>query len=106
MAARSRMRPAHWIVLALVLAPVWKVVEPFLRTGPKAVSAEAVAGGRLLFNHEWTANDPLAKGDGLGPVFKATRIGSRSLPSTWTYLGSGTASSLHRWVIMAATFSG
>src|SRR5262249_8988627 len=28
--------------------------------------------GRTLFNHDWTANDPLAKGDGLGPVFNAT----------------------------------
>ena len=26
MAARSRIRPAHWIVLVLVAAPAWKVV--------------------------------------------------------------------------------
>lgn len=71
MAARSRMRPAHWIVLALVLAPAWKVVERITRPGPKAVSAEAVAAGRELFNHEWTPHDPLTKGDGLGPVYNA-----------------------------------
>ncbi|MEO2091937.1 MAG: di-heme oxidoredictase family protein [Gemmataceae bacterium] len=40
--------------------PVW--------FGPSASAAE-VAAGRELFEHEWSANDPLASGDGLGPVF-------------------------------------
>lgn len=40
--------------------PVW--------FGPSASAAE-IAAGRELFEHEWTANDPLASGDGLGPVF-------------------------------------
>lgn len=72
MAARSRMRPAHWIVIALVLAPAWKVVEHFSRPGPKVVSAKSAAEGRILFNHDWTVKDPLTRGDGLGPVFNAT----------------------------------
>ena len=38
--------------------------------GPSA-SASEVAAGKDLFEHEWTPNDPLAKGDGLGPVFNA-----------------------------------
>jgi mono/diheme cytochrome c family protein len=38
--------------------------------GPSA-SASEVAEGRMLFEHEWTPNDPLASGDGLGPVFNA-----------------------------------
>ena len=38
--------------------------------GPSASAAE-VAEGRDLFEHEWTPNDPLAHGDGLGPVFNA-----------------------------------
>ena len=71
MAERSRVRPAHWVVLLLVLAPVWKAVEWATRPGPKAVSAGAVAAGRVLFAHEWTAKDPLTRGDGLGPVFNA-----------------------------------
>jgi CxxC motif-containing protein (DUF1111 family) len=71
MAAGLRVRPAHLVVLALVAAPVWKVGERLFRPGPKVVSAEAQAAGRDLFTHEWTANDPLAKGDGLGPVFNA-----------------------------------
>jgi CxxC motif-containing protein (DUF1111 family) len=29
------------------------------------------ADGRALFEHEWTENDPLADGDGLGPVYNA-----------------------------------
>jgi CxxC motif-containing protein (DUF1111 family) len=38
--------------------------------GPSA-SASEIASGRELFEHEWTPNDPLAHGDGLGPVFNA-----------------------------------
>ncbi len=38
--------------------------------GPTASAAE-IAQGRELFEHEWTPNDPLAHGDGLGPVFNA-----------------------------------
>lgn len=38
--------------------------------GPSAYAAD-VAAGRELFEHEWTVNDPLAHGDGLGPVFNA-----------------------------------
>ena len=71
MSERSRMRPAHWVVLALAVAPAWKLAERALRPGPKVVSPEAVAAGGVLFNHDWTAHDPLTKGDGLGPVFNA-----------------------------------
>ena len=71
MAARSRIRPAHWIVLVLVAAPAWKVAERLWRPGPRVVSAATRAAGRELFDHEWTPGDPLTKGDGLGPVFNA-----------------------------------
>ena len=40
--------------------PVWR--EP-------RASAAVKAAGRTLFEHEWTPRDPLARGDGLGPVF-------------------------------------
>ena len=43
--------------------------------GPSARASE-VAAGRELFEHEWTPNDPLAKGDGLGPVFNAKSCAS------------------------------
>ena len=39
--------------------------------GPSASAADK-AEGRELFLHEWTVDDPLAQGDGLGPVFNAT----------------------------------
>jgi len=71
MAPRSRLRPAHLIVLVLLAAPAWKVVERLGRPGAKAVRPEVIAAGRDLFNHEWTPGDPLTRGDGLGPVFNA-----------------------------------
>src|SRR4051794_32413200 len=71
MSAPSRMRPVHWVVLALALAPAWKAVEWAWGSPIKAVDARAAAAGEVLFRHEWTANDPLASGDGLGPVFNA-----------------------------------
>ena len=37
---------------------------------PRA-SAEARAAGLELFEHEWQPHDPMARGDGLGPVFNA-----------------------------------
>src|SRR4051812_45838328 len=71
MAARRRVRPAYLVVLALALPPIVKVVEWANQRGPKPLSPEAVAAGKELFNHEWTAKDPLTGGDGLGPVFNA-----------------------------------
>ncbi len=47
---------------------------PILR-GPTARASE-VAQGRELFEHEWAPNDPLAHGDGLGPVFNAKSCAS------------------------------
>lgn len=70
-ASRSRFRPVQVVVLALVLVPVWKVVEPLFRSGPRAASPEAVRAGRELFVHEWRPGDSLTGGDGLGPVFNA-----------------------------------
>jgi CxxC motif-containing protein (DUF1111 family) len=71
MAARSRMRPAHWIVLILAAAPAWKLAERLSRPGPRVISASVRTAGLELFRHEWTPGDPLARGDGLGPVFNA-----------------------------------
>jgi len=72
MTDRSRWRPAHWLMLAMVAAPLWKV-GVWLRghPGPEAVDPQSVAAGAVLFNHEWTARDPLTGGDGVGPVFNA-----------------------------------
>ena len=51
----------YWYLFSTGIPVIW---------GPSA-SASEMAAGRELFEHEWTANDPLANGDGLGPVFNA-----------------------------------
>jgi CxxC motif-containing protein (DUF1111 family) len=71
MATRRRFRPVQGLVLALLMVPAWKLAERFLRPGPKPASAHAVKAGRELFVREWSVNDSLASGDGLGPVFNA-----------------------------------
>lgn len=60
-------------ITVLFAVLVWWVVAPGLPVwwAPRA-SAEMQAAGRTLFEHEWTKNDPMAGGDGLGPVFNAT----------------------------------
>jgi CxxC motif-containing protein (DUF1111 family) len=58
-------------VLLLALAPAWKLAERLRRPGARPVGVLAREEGRALFVHEWTQNDALASGDGLGPVFNA-----------------------------------
>jgi CxxC motif-containing protein (DUF1111 family) len=65
------MRPAYWVAAALALAPAWKVVEWVRGVHPKDVDPKVAAAGEILFRHEWTPDDPLTGGDGLGPVFNA-----------------------------------
>src|SRR5436190_24396552 len=57
---------AYWGLFSDGLPIIW---------GPSARASE-VAAGRDLFEHEWTPNDPLAHGDGLGPVFNAKSCAS------------------------------
>lgn len=69
---RSRRR-VGWVLAGLiVLAVGWKVTPGIPVLWAPSARAEQVAEGRMLFEHEWTQNDPLAgEGDGLGPVFNA-----------------------------------
>jgi len=58
--------------LVLVLAlPLGLRVLTWDRGRSTKLDAAEVAAGKTLFEHVWTANDPLAHGDGLGPVFNA-----------------------------------
>ncbi len=72
----SLARQRRWIGLGLLLVAAfgsyWVYFSPGLPViwGPSA-RAEEIASGRELFEHVWTPNDPLAHGDGLGPVFNA-----------------------------------
>ena len=76
MARPTIHRQRRWVALiggfSLVLGVYWFFFSAGLPVlwGPRASAAD-VAAGRDLFEHEWTPNDPLAKGDGLGPVFNA-----------------------------------
>lgn len=72
MAATSGIRPAHGIVLALALIPVWKLAQTLFPVGSKVVSAEDSRLGRELFVRKWTPHDSMTGGDGLGPVFNAS----------------------------------
>jgi mono/diheme cytochrome c family protein len=59
-----------WVTAGLaVVGAVWWLTPglPVLRA-PRA-SAEVKQVGLTLFKHEWAPHDPMAKGDGLGPVF-------------------------------------
>src|SRR5207248_6495866 len=58
--------------LAATLLAAW-YISPGIPVlwGPTA-SADTVVAGQDLFLHEWTPNDPIAHGDGLGPVYNAT----------------------------------
>ncbi len=71
-ALRRQRRIAGWVLLfSAWLAILW-FLSPGLPVlwGPWA-SAATKEAGRDLFEHEWAANDPLAHGDGLGPVYNA-----------------------------------
>ncbi|HZW33866.1 MAG TPA: di-heme oxidoredictase family protein [Isosphaeraceae bacterium] len=72
MAAPLRKGLSRTLIAVLLLVPVWKIAGSFWRPGPQAVRAESARLGRVLFTHRWTHNDPLAQGDGLGPVFNAS----------------------------------
>jgi mono/diheme cytochrome c family protein len=69
--ARHRRRFGLVVLVAVVLGLAW-FFAPGLPVlwGPYA-GASVKAAGQLLFEHEWQPNDPLAHGDGLGPLFNA-----------------------------------
>lgn len=62
----------YLLVPVVVLAPVGIRVLTWSNPPAHVLEPSAVAAGKMLFTHEWTANDPLSpNGDGLGPVFNA-----------------------------------
>lgn len=68
---QERMRrTVGGILILLSIAVVGYLFSPGLPVmwGPSASAATQEAGA-MLFEHEWQPNDPIAHGDGLGPVF-------------------------------------
>src|SRR5262245_21402513 len=63
----------RWYFMALAVALVLPGLRVLTWAGPRVVTVDAASAdaGKVLFEHEWKANDPLAAGDGLGPVFNA-----------------------------------
>ena len=56
----------HVALMTLTVGGIGATYTIFRDRGP---TPEQVAAGRVLFEHEWTPSDPMAGGDGLGPVF-------------------------------------
>jgi mono/diheme cytochrome c family protein len=66
---RTRRMIGYGLVVAAALEVAWALMPGLpVWWGPRA-SAEERAAGLALFEHEWQPSDPLAGGDGLGPVF-------------------------------------
>jgi CxxC motif-containing protein (DUF1111 family) len=60
------------IVAILALAPIGLRALTWAKARKHAEDVAMAREGQVLFQHEWTKNDPLANGgDGLGPVFNA-----------------------------------
>jgi mono/diheme cytochrome c family protein len=69
--ARRRRRIGYVLLTIPPLVLAWWLTPSLpLFWGPTA-STEAKAAGNDLFQHQWQPGDPLAGGDGLGPVFNA-----------------------------------
>jgi hypothetical protein len=58
-------------VRAVIVLGVGLCLACFFWPGLSVLRAKPEADGRALFEHEWTENDSLADGDGLGPVYNA-----------------------------------
>src|SRR5947207_1804563 len=69
-----RFHRGWYVVLAVAaLIPAGMRFATWKRVKLLPVDAAMAREGESLFKHEWTPNDPLAKGgDGLGPVFNAS----------------------------------
>jgi len=58
--------------LYLIGIGVLAIVAATAKAWTNRVTPQTIAAGKVLFEHEWTVDDPLAGGDGLGPVYNAT----------------------------------
>lgn len=70
------MKKAPWLwyalIAAAVLLPAGLRALTWEKPHSQPLDLQMVQAGKVLFEHEWTPNDPLCKGDGLGPVYNAT----------------------------------
>jgi mono/diheme cytochrome c family protein len=67
--SESRQRVGYGLTAVITCAVAWAVTPGIPVIWAPRANAEVKAAGRVLFEHEWQPYDPIAKGDGLGPVF-------------------------------------
>ncbi len=67
--SRTRRRIGFGMTVVLGFGLAWAVTPGLPILWAPRASAEEKAKGMELFEHEWQVHDPIAKGDGLGPVF-------------------------------------
>src|SRR5207245_755848 len=69
------LNPRFWVGIGMLLCCALAVAWFFLPGLPVLIGPWATAStkalGKEMFEHECEANDPLANGDGVGPVFNA-----------------------------------
>ena len=67
--SQTRSRVGYALIALIAGGIVWAATPGLPIWWAPRASAETKAKGMELFEHEWTAHDPIAQGDGLGPVF-------------------------------------
>ena len=67
--SQSRRKIGAGLTVVLGFGLAWAATPGLPILWAPRAGAEAKAGGLALFEHEWQVHDPMAKGDGLGPVF-------------------------------------
>jgi CxxC motif-containing protein (DUF1111 family) len=67
--SRTRRRVGWAMTAGITFGMAWLVTPGLPILWAPRASAEEKARGMELFEHEWQVHDPIAKGDGLGPVF-------------------------------------
>ncbi len=67
--SRTRRRIGFGLTVMITAGVAWAATPGLPVFWAPRASAQEKAEGLALFEHEWTPHDPMAGGDGLGPVF-------------------------------------
>jgi CxxC motif-containing protein (DUF1111 family) len=67
--SQTRRKIGYGLTVVLGFSMAWAVTPGLPILWAPRASAREKAQGMELFEHEWQVHDPIAKGDGLGPVF-------------------------------------
>ncbi len=67
--SQARRKISYGLTAVLGFGLAWAVTPGLPVIWAPRAGASAMAHGQELFEHEWQVHDPIARGDGLGPVF-------------------------------------